>query len=150
MKRMTYLVVGAMALLLASCATPGFERAWKKSVSASPAKAGDVTGPWTGEWASDANGHTGKLRCLVERKDEDTLSFRYWASWHGWLTGTFRLDGEAQRRADGSYLVRGDKRMIPWGTYSHEAEIDPSRFDATFSSGQQNLGTFRMERPNAD
>jgi hypothetical protein len=61
MKRLGYLLVGALALLLASCATPGFERAWKKSVSAGPAKTGDVVGPWTGEWTSDANGHTGKF-----------------------------------------------------------------------------------------
>jgi len=135
-------------LLLASCATPGFDRAWKKSLKAGSAGHREVTGPWEGHWSSSANGHTGKLRCLVEQKDEDTLVFRYWATWGGWMKGSFLVDGDIQRRSDGGYDLEGSKRLGPWGTYSHEGVISPDRLDSSFRSERANLGSFRMERPD--
>jgi hypothetical protein len=145
---MQWLICG-FAMMLVSCATPGFERAWKKSVAAGPSVKSDVTGAWAGEWSSAANGHTGKLRCLVERKDEDSLSFWYWASWHGWLTGTFRVEGDAQSLDGGTYEIKGSKKLGPWGTYSHEGVIGSSRFDAGFRSERSNLGAFHLVRPRA-
>jgi len=146
MKWLARALVWSSVLVLASCATPGFDRAWKQSLSAGPAGGAEVTGPWIGEWLSGANGHTGKLRCLVEQKDEDTFAFRYWATWGGWMKGSFRVDGDIRPRADGGYAVDGSKRLGPWGTSSHEGVIAPDRLEASFRSKRSNLGTFRMER----
>jgi len=141
------LALAFVSLALCSCATPGFERAWKRA-AATPTPAGDVTGRWTGEWSSVANGHTGKLRCLVERQDEDTLEFRYWASWAGWMKGSFQVTGDVRPRPDGSLAVEGTKRLFPFGTYSHTGTLRPEKIEAEFRSEDKNLGSFRLERPN--
>jgi hypothetical protein len=138
--------LAVLSLALCSCATPGFERAWKRA-AASPPPAGDVTGPWTGEWSSVANGHAGKLRCLVERQDEDTLEFRYWATWAGWMKGSFQVTGDIQPGPDGSLVVEGTKRLFPFGTYSHTGTLRPDGIEAEFRSKKKNLGSFRLERP---
>jgi hypothetical protein len=149
MKQFGRVLLGSSLLALASCATPGFDRAWKQSVSSAPRR-GEVTGAWAGTWTSAANGHTGKLRCLVEQKDEDTLSFRYWASWAGWMQATFRAEGDVQPGPDGRYRVKGTKKMFPWGTYSHEGVISPDHMEASFRSERSNLGRFEMSRPSGD
>lgn len=148
MKKIIRFMLLGWVLALVSCATPGFDRAWKQSLSAGAPAVGEVTGAWTGEWTSAANGHTGKLRCLVERKDADTLSFRYWATWAGWMKASFRVEGGLQPRPDGSYRVEGSKKMFPWGTYSHEGVISPDHLKAGFRSARSNLGTFEMHRPS--
>ncbi len=146
MKRLVQVLLSSAAMALASCATPGFDRAWKQSMAA-PIPKNDVTGPWTGEWISAANGHSGQLRCLVERKDEDTLSFRYWATWAGWMKASFRMEGDVKRRPDGRYDLEGTKKMFPWGTYAQEGVLAPDRLQSSFRSERSNLGTFQLERP---
>jgi hypothetical protein len=42
-----------------------FRKAWKRDICPAPPPANGVAGKWEGTWLSAANGHHGKLRCVV-------------------------------------------------------------------------------------
>ncbi len=136
----------ALSCLFSSCAGPGFNREWARTLATNPGPHSDVTGLWEGTWESQKNGHTGKLRAIVHETAENRYRFNYWATWGLGMSGTFEIDCEGE--TNGSLTrVRGSKKLGPFGTYGHDAEITPSKFDATFSSKKENLGTFSLARP---
>lgn len=146
MKPHVFLLSLAFAALLSSCAGPRFNKQWEAALAKPSETSGTITGPWEGSWLSEKNGHTGKLRAIVNETGEDTYHFLYWATWGPGIRGTFQIDCEGEE-TNGVTQVRGEKKLGPFGTYNHEAEITPSEFEATFSSKKENLGTFEMSRP---
>lgn len=136
----------ALAALLSSCAGPRFNKQWEAALAEQSDSPASITGPWEGTWLSEKNGHTGKLRAIVDETGEDTYNFLYWATWGPGIRGTFQIDCEGEE-TNGVTKVRGEKKLGPFGVYGHDAEITPKDFDATFSSEKENLGTFEMSRP---
>ena len=140
----------ALALILASflssCAGPGFNKKWEAALAEHPAPHTEITGPWQGSWESDANGHSGKLKAIVDEAGEDTYNFQYWATWGRVMSGTFELESTGET-SGGVTRVTGQKKLGPFGRYNHEAEITPNAFKAKFSSDKKNLGNFELSRP---
>ncbi len=148
--KLRHLTYSAVSVLLSSCAGPGFNKKWEAALAEHPApQQTDITGPWQGSWNSEANGHTGDLRCIVNETGKDRYNFQYWATWGRGMKGTFAIDCEGARQG-GVTRVTGQKKLGPFGKYSHEAEITPSRFDARFSRQRKNLGTFELSRPESE
>tara|TARA_R110002096_G_scaffold16106_29_gene55198 strand:- start:14715 stop:15152 length:438 start_codon:yes stop_codon:yes gene_type:complete len=134
-----------LAVLLSSCAGPRFHKQWEAALN-DPSEPGSIAGAWEGSWLSEKNGHTGKLKAIVDETGENTYKFLYWATWGPGMRGTFQIDCEGEEKG-GVTTVRGKKKLGPFGTYQHAAEITETDFDATFSSEKENLGTFELIRP---
>jgi len=137
--------------LLASCGGHSFDSSWKEAnINYSAGKTSAVTGPWEGSWHSAANGHKGKLRCVIEpangKKVDSRYLFHYWATWAGPLQGGF--DAEFDIKKMGSqYHVQGEEDLGAFGSFMHEGVIQNKDFEATYRSSSGDHGTFNLHRP---
>lgn len=105
-----------------------------------------MEGRWQGRWLSSSNGHTGALRCLISKLDDETYQCRYRANYQ-WL---FRFEYAVPltvREADGSYHFTGqaDLGTLAGGIYKYEGTISGETFRATYDS-RYDRGVFEMSR----
>ena len=121
-----------------NCAGIGFQNAWTEAVAEhqSGKNPEAVTGPWTGTWKTDSNGHEGKLRCLVTPSEsEGTYDFRYHATWFKILRGGYKASFDVARDS-GGYTVEGNKDLGFFGEFEHTGRISGDRFDGKYSNQQ--------------
>ncbi|MCB1076814.1 MAG: hypothetical protein KDM64_03200 [Verrucomicrobiae bacterium] len=150
--------MGMLALVLSHCAGGQFNQDWNAAVAArqSSAKPDPVTGPWTGTWLSQMNGHHGNLRCLVEPVEatpgavaaaENLYRFRYHATWGNLMRGGFKADFPVVKEGRNTYLVKGTKKVGLFGDFDHDGKIVGDSFNANYASDVGDHGTFEMKRP---
>ncbi|MDF1738096.1 MAG: hypothetical protein P1U86_02960 [Verrucomicrobiales bacterium] len=135
------------ALSLCSCMT--FEQEWSQAVSAyQSGKTASPEGPWIGDWTTVTNGHEGDLRAIVSKSKSkpDEYEFRYHATWKKILSGSYKVSFPVRKRGS-SYLVDGGKDLGLFGDFGHKATITGNTFKATYSNDREELGEFRMTRP---
>lgn len=137
-------------IVAVGCAGPSFNREWKSATAAYQEDPGrdPVAGPWTGEWVSGDNGHTGELRCLASPVEgqKDRYEFWYHATWAKYFSGGYKAEFDAIPVA-GGYQVNGSKALGPFGDFSHEGTIESDTFDSTFESSGGDHGKFLLKRP---
>jgi hypothetical protein len=142
MKRIARLAVIA-TLGLVSCASPSYKRNWETTLraNATPPK-----GCWEGTWVSAANGHTGKLRCIVSDAPAG-YRFHYQATWAKFLSGEFSLVCPAIKTGPATWTVSGSKDLgaAMGGTFTHEAQITADRIKAGYRS-KLDHGTMELHR----
>lgn len=132
------------AFVLVGCST--FERDWKRAVSAELPSDG-ILGRWQGRWLSDANGHNGRLRCIVRPDAEGRPVARFHAKYQRILSFGYTVVLEVQQ-TNQTHLFRGaaDLGWAAGGEYHYEGTVSDGKFAATYSS-KQDHGIFEMERP---
>lgn len=145
---MTYLrtltILGFMALA-GGCST--FERDWTAAANLRPSGPTDITGRWQGEWASNADGHSGNLRCLITQGNKDVYTARFSATYGGIFR--FDYDTELTGHREGDWIrLEGEHDLGPLagGVYHYEAHANASEFFATYRSDDDN-GRFTLKRP---
>ncbi len=142
----------ALALLLlfqTSCAGPSFRKAWKAAAKA-PASADDgVAGRWQGTWLSDANGHHGKLRCVVTAPEspDGPHRFFYHATWMRVLSGAYRADHQVKPDGRSGWTFTGEHQMPRWagGLYQYEGTVQGDSFEAAYRCALDR-GNYRLTR----
>lgn len=135
--------------LLPSCCSD-FRAAWKKAPVTE-----SVEGKWAGTWQSAANGHHGKLRCVIDNPRHALVSrdlssdheFFYHATWMKILSGGYKTFHHVVQKKDGTYIFKGDHQMPDWagGKYHYEGTIKGDVFNASYKCAKDR-GTFTMER----
>ena len=143
------LVFGVLGLGLSGCA--GFGGDWRRAV-AGPSAPGPVSGvaqadgAWSGRWVSRANGHNGRLRCVVKGAEGGEAVFTYRANW-AVFSGTFPTRQPVQVQSDGSVRSTGTWRLPGWagGEYTYDLTIAGDRFSGTWKCARDH-GTFEMAR----
>src|SRR5947209_8777115 len=75
-RRCNKLIVLTSLSLLVGCSS--YESKWKEAATR-PISAASIEGRWEGTWQSDANHHTGGLRCILTRNGNDDA---YHADYH--------------------------------------------------------------------
>lgn len=110
-----------------------------------PAQTPDLSGRWSGYWASDTNGHTGPLHARFRRLDADTyrVAFRgrfakvvpFWYATKLHVTGS----------GDGVVMLAASQNLPLLGEYRTTATATAANFDATFSS-RKDSGRFVLSR----
>jgi hypothetical protein len=150
LKTRRWLVRAALCALLVGgtgCSGFGFGRDWARS-RLSSAETG-VEGRWEGTWESHANGHRGRLRCLVTAPagEEGAHQFQYRATWMRILSGTFKAGHRVRKVSPNSWAFEGEHRMPNWagGLYRYEGVIRGDEFKATYRSSKDH-GVFQMRR----
>jgi hypothetical protein len=145
-------------IMLPSCGSD-FRKAWKRDICPAPPPANGVVGKWEGTWLSAANGHHGKLRCVVGEpkeymmvsyvpsKNSDAYCFHYHATWMKILSGSYKAFHHVVRNKDGSHTFKGDHQMPDWagGKYHYEGTIKGDDFNACYESAMDR-GTYTMKR----
>ena len=157
--RLAFGFVALTAALLTSCAGPGFNSAYRKSVDAYHAadpKPG-VSGPWEGYWLSGENAHTGKLRAIGTQLHSpacgddgvEHMEFRYHATWAKVLSGGYTADHKVKRNPDGSITVSAEREIALLGTYTSEGRVKGDKFESVYKADADH-GVFILQRPSPD
>jgi len=137
-------LAAALALLcLTGCST--FNRDWKRAAK-TPAPAGDLAGRWEGRWLSDANGHSGELRCLLTRVDETNCRARFRATYKRVLHFSYTVPLQVQPHFDG-WEFSGQENLgkLAGGVYYYEGRANLTNFVSTYRC-QYDHGTFELQR----
>src|SRR4030095_1735842 len=91
-----------------------------------PTPLNDMQGRWEGKWLSEANGHNGKLRCLLTRLDDTQYKARYRATYGK----VFRFSYDAYvtvEQSNESFKFQGDTDLgsLAGGVYHYEGVVSP-------------------------
>ena len=131
-------------LFLANCT--GFQREWK-AANAAPYEG--IEGPWEGTWKSSFNGHGGKLRCIVTKKEDNQYEYHYWATWAGFLSGSFRTIHQAiPSQTPETFDLSGEKDLGSLGgIYRFTGTTTRSALNAVYTSAGSDTGAFNLTRP---
>ncbi|MFZ4766219.1 MAG: hypothetical protein ACOYMN_14815 [Roseimicrobium sp.] len=143
-----------LCLCLSSCSL-GFASKWKKAAAQPAVQAEPLSGAWQGTWRSDKNGHSGELLAIVTPKQASkgkntTYTFRYKATWQGFLSAVFEAEHLAQPgQSGGPWLLSGEKHLgLLAGVYRFSGTATPTHFRARYVS-LSDEGVFEMKRPES-
>jgi hypothetical protein len=134
-----------LVLILTGCST--FDRDYQAALK-QPVSAESPVGPWTGRWTSDKMGHTGELRCLVQKDiGDDLYTARFKARF--WKCFTYTSTATLTMKPKGEEFYFDGNAQLGWlagGEYKYEGRVNPKFFFSEYQCKWDN-GTFYMERP---
>jgi len=132
----------AVVLVGASCSS--FNREWRKS-GRNPVAASGLEGRWEGQWISDANGHHGKLRCIIVKEGE-VYRARFHAKYRKILSFGYTVPLKAEATPNGfKFQGEADLGTLAGGVYNYEGHAEATNFFSTYSC-KYDHGTFQMQR----
>ena len=136
-------LVASMALMV-GCSS--FNRDWDALADASDST-DDIVGRWDGTWTSEQTGHSGRLRCIVTRIDEQHYDARFHAVYGAIFTFGYDVPLEVKPDEGGvSFRGSADLGFMAGGEYRYRGEATPTDFKATYHA-ESDHGTFAMKRP---
>src|SRR5439155_18677333 len=123
-----------------------FKHEWPMAV-ANPVPNTGLQGRWQGRWHSDANGHAGKLRCVVTKTDDAMYRARFHAKYMKVLTFVYSVSLKVAPTTNG-FSFSGDANLgrFAGGVYHYEGHADTTNLFSTYSC-KYDHGTFQMTRP---
>ena len=138
-----------LILLLCLTGCSSFNREYKAALTR-PIPASDISGPWEGRWLSDKNGHTGKLRAVLEKSSNQ----QYDAHFHATFWKIFRTSYRVPlnfKEENGRTTLNGEQNLgrLSGGIYTYQGEATPTHFFSTYKS-KYDHGTFEMKRPKPE
>jgi len=135
----------AQLCFLPGCTT--FDQAWGKSAKES-FPTNSILGCWEGTWLSEANGHNGKLRCVITPKSEGTYNARFHAIYKKVLGFGYTVSLKATD-TNGVFGFSGEANLGWWagGLYQYNGHAHETNFFSTYSC-KYDHGTFQMTRPS--
>ena len=138
------MAAGSLLFLVGRCSS--FNRQWNK-VEEARVTPDSMEGRWQGRWVSDANGHNGKLLCIVSRRDEGDYAARFRATYLKILRFSYTLPMKVEPQ-DGGWQFHGEENLgkMAGGVYRYEGKATPTNFHSIYHSTYDH-GVFEMERP---
>lgn len=128
------------------CGCSSFNRAWKQA-GQQPTPTDSITGRWEGHWLSDANAHTGKLRCIVTHQTNDLYAARFRATYLKILRFSYTVPLSVIT-SNGVSQFRGEEDLgaAAGGVYRYIGSATPTNLHSTYDS-KYDRGIFEMHRP---
>ena len=139
------LIGGALLLALLSSGC-SFNRAWNAAAT-TPVPANDIQGRWQGTWVSEANAHTGRLRCVITQQEDGKFQAHYHATYRKILGYSYAVTLDATQ-TNGVFKFSGDADLgwYAGGIYHYEGKANPTNFYSTYQS-KYDHGIFQLSRP---
>lgn len=133
-----------MTLLVCGCSS--FNRDWRRS-GRQPVPADSITGRWEGDWSSDVNAHTGKLRCLITHQTNDVYAARFRATYLKVLRFSYTVPLTVNN-SNHVWYFRGEEDLgvAAGGVYRYVGGATATNFHSTYDS-KYDRGTFKLLRP---
>ncbi len=143
--RRLVLIVGTF-LLASGCGAVRFQRAWSRFETG--AEQDGLHGRWKGEWRSEWNGHSGGLRCLIEREDEKRHLAWFFSTYARLFFFQHEVAFQVTRGADGTLSFEGEQDLGAsfGGVYRYTGSVAGDSFHATFQAVNGDHGVFEMRR----
>jgi hypothetical protein len=141
-----FAVLPLLALLLCGCS--GFERDWRSPALLRPPENADpFVGRWKGYWKSVPSGHSGSLRCIVTRLDDDTCRAQFNASWALLLRFGYTADMRIEQDGGVAHFTgQADLGRMAGGIYHYDGHADGAVLYCTYRSSADH-GYFKLTRP---
>jgi len=133
-----------LVTLISACSS--FNSDWKRAESLGPPP-DDISGAWDGSWRSDADGHHGRLRCVMRKESEQLYQAEFRARFWKVFFYTYGVPFQVGRTND-EFAFHGasDLGRLVGGVYSYEGTATPTNFLANYRSRYDN-GVFVLKRP---
>src|SRR5688572_13678221 len=140
------LLGAGLALLLSSCGAIRFQRAWSSHPRGD--EPGGMSGRWAGTWRSEQNGHSGGLRCLMTRQDEQHYRADFFSTYAAILYFRHETLFRVVDRRDGTLRFEGEQDLgkAIGGVYRYEGAVQGDAFRATFRAENGDHGVFELRR----
>lgn len=134
----------ALVLVISGCSS--FDRQYEAALATAPA-ADSPEGAWVGNWKSNKNGHSGELRCVVEKSVDDVYIANFEARYWKCFTYTSSADLTMVQQGD-EYQFSGAAELgwLAGGTYHYEGRVNRKFFFSEYECNWDH-GTFYLERP---
>jgi hypothetical protein len=129
-------------LLLVGCSS--FNREWQQNSFSAPTE--DIQGRWQGTWASEATGHTDKLRCIISKKTDGTFQAWFHAKYKKVLSFGYTVPLKVEL-VDRAWKFQGEADLgwLAGGVYHYKGSAGGTNFTLTYES-KYDHGTFEMNR----
>jgi hypothetical protein len=150
MSREAWAKPSAVASTPAPADAPTDAPANASEIAPASASAEPLAGRWEGTWKSDQNGHSGRLRAIVDRVDANTYRIEYDGWFFGILRYTHGMNVTATPAPDGGTTIRfngeEDLGALAGGVFRYDGTADGAAFKSTYQS-KDDHGRFEMKRP---
>ena len=105
-----------------------------------------VAGRWVGEWLSEANGHRGDLKCVLQSAGPNLFRAHFYAS----FAKLFRVGYATELKTEqtnGRTLLTGEENIgfLAGGVYRCEGEVNGNELHCRYSC-KYDHGIFRLKR----
>jgi hypothetical protein len=122
-----------------------FLEQWRR-YEAHTAPAQGLAGRWTGEWISDANGHHGDLKCVLEPVSAALYRAHFYASFARVFKVGYATDLSLEQ-SDGHARLRGEADLgaLAGGTYRCAGEVTGNKLECRYQC-RYDHGLFRLNR----
>src|SRR2546426_9820651 len=135
-----------LLLVICLCGCSTFNRDWRLA-ALRPGGQNSVEGAWEGRWLSEASGHHGRLRCLMERESGSLYQARFRATYGGVLRFSYTARLEVQPH-DTGWEFNGEANLgkLAGGVYYYEGRATATNLISIYRS-KHDHGRFELERP---
>lgn len=134
-----------LLVLLFVCGCSSFNREWRRAGQL-PVAPNSIEGRWEGRWLSDANKHSGGLRCLISRQTNDTYSARFRATYQWIFRFSYTVSLTVKPQEGGwSFHGQEDLGALAGGVYHYEGNTTQTNFHSTYRSSADH-GIFELKR----
>lgn len=131
-----------LSLLAVGCSS--FNREWQQNSFS--AQTDDLQGRWQGTWASEATGHTDKLRCIISKMNDGTFQARFHAKYKKVLSFGYTVPLKVRFEARAwKFHGEADLGWLAGGVYQYDGSAGATNFTSTYAS-KYDHGTFKMGR----
>jgi hypothetical protein len=139
-----------LTTLVGGCSsTTEFEQVWEAAAVSQPPEDA-ITGRWTGTWQNEGNGHSGPMRAVITRLDENYYLAHYDARYGGMFTFEHVVPLRVAPTDDGDrveFSGEADLGRMAGGVYEYTGHATPGQFISDYMS-EGNTGTYRLSRPD--
>jgi hypothetical protein len=121
-----------------------FHRRWNK-LAAQPKSNSGLEGRWLGEWASEANGHRGALKCLLTKTESGEYQATFYAAYAKFLSVCYNVTLHGRQMGEKLKLEgEADLGQLAGGIYNYQGEADETEFNCTYRCAYDH-GTFCLK-----
>lgn len=132
-----------LAPLTANCRD--FHEHWQ--AAAAPARDGDMSGRWHGEWISAATGHRGPLRCVIHTISDQRWFARFHAGYAKIFRACYGADLHVAQLGPDRYTFSGNSDLgwAAGGVYEYDGQGTGAELVCRYRS-RMDHGEFRLRR----
>ena len=113
--------------------------------SSQTAAAQDLSGNWSGQWLSDANGHRGRICATFEQVSPNVVRANFRGTFAKVIPFRYSTNLCVGSQSRGLTVLSGAKRLPLGGEFRYYVEMTDSNFNGSFAS-RRNRGTFLMAK----
>lgn len=142
-----------LALLTLACLLGGcsdFQNQWDV-IAKKPTPTTNITGLWTGSWMSDVDAHTGEIKAIVRKVDDQTYDVYYHATYGSFFTFSYETQMHVTQRTGDrvDFTGKADLGWLAGGEYEHTGHATPTEFVSKYRS-KYDHGAYTMKRPEPE